>query len=86
MSCRNFKGAMAAQGSDLRNAIDEDKWYLSEREGHDVGRGCAEKHFLDAFFVRWATNWRKVWCNERCPFRDQCDERSGRKEDIGEIK
>lgn len=77
MSCRNFKGAMETQGRELREAIEEDKWYLSERAGHDVGQKCAEIHFLDAFVQRWAQNWRKVWCSERCPFRDVCEERHG---------
>ena len=76
--CKNFRGSMEAQMRDLRDAIEEDKWYLSEKEGHDVGISQAEKHFVDSFIERWAANWRRVWCNERCPFRDGCDEKEDR--------
>jgi len=72
MACSAFELAIRTQRQELRQAIDEDKWYLSERAGGDVGFRKAEEHFLRDFIEKWSMKWRNEWCAGRCPHRGQC--------------
>ncbi|OGV91222.1 MAG: hypothetical protein A3K19_23435 [Lentisphaerae bacterium RIFOXYB12_FULL_65_16] len=71
--CRHFKEYMAEQERGLRKAIDEDKWYLSERAGHDVGFFAAEEDFCQYHLDRFARIFRIEFCRHRCPERDKCE-------------
>jgi hypothetical protein len=69
--CDN-KDFFVVQAKIIHNAIDEDKWYLSEQEYHDVGWDVAEKHFLLTYFSGFAAGFRASYCSLVCPFRQDC--------------
>jgi hypothetical protein len=71
--CRHFREYMAEQERGLRKAIDEDKWYLSERAGRDVGFDAAEEDFCQYHLDRFARVFRIEFCRNRCPERDKCE-------------
>ena len=72
-SCVKFKVYMAEQHVGLKKAIDEDKWYLSERAGFDVGFEAAERNFCKHHLDRFAQAFRVDFCHNRCPERHHCE-------------
>lgn len=70
--CTHFHEFMQAELPELKRAIDEDKWYLSENAHHDVGFSTAQKDFLEKYISEWAKNFREKYCNEICPEKDNC--------------
>lgn len=71
--CRRFDDFMAEQQAELQRAIDENKWYLSERKGEDVGYPTATAHFMEEHLDRFAQDFRESFCQFRCPSRAECD-------------
>ncbi len=63
---------MAEQHSELRSAIDEAKWYLSEAAGRDVGIEAASLRFMEEHLDGFAHQFRMRFCGERCPGRQTC--------------
>ena len=61
-----------AQAHILQTCIEEDKWYLSEQEGHDVGWQVAEDHFFQTYFCGFAAGFRACYCSLTCPIRKDC--------------
>lgn len=70
--CRNFHEYMREQERRLREAIDENKWYLSERAGYDVGYAAAEMDFAIHHLDRFAHEFRVEFCGTRCSARWEC--------------
>ncbi len=70
--CREFPTFAREQLTHLRGCIDEHKWYLSERAGHDVGLARAEADFMDVHVERVAKEFRQKFCGECCALREQC--------------
>ncbi len=70
--CSNLRGYLAQQRDYLRRAIDENKWYLSERQGHDVGIAAAQQHFIENHFDRVAHDFRLNYCRGACVLRTEC--------------
>ena len=70
--CRHFDLYMAEQEGSLREAIDEDKWYLSEEAGYDVGYEVACENFMRHHLDRFAHEFRVRFCRNRCPSRTSC--------------
>jgi hypothetical protein len=60
------------QANVVRKAIDEDKWYLSERAGHDVGLRAAEEHFIENYLKGFAACYRILYCSRLCPDKQNC--------------
>ena len=73
MECRNFSTYMRTQRNALRHAIDEDKWYLSERAGYDVGWEAAKQHFYKEFLMGFSQEYRRVFCEVQCHYTNECD-------------
>ncbi len=71
-SCSNTS-FFSEQAKILRKSIEEDKWYLSEREGHDVGWAAAESHFFRTYFSGFAAGFKACYCSLTCPLRRNCD-------------
>ena len=61
-TCQCVADYLAAERMRMAEAIDEDKWYLSERAGHDVGYSVAELHFIDHFLCAFAHSFRINYC------------------------
>ena len=73
MKCAFFKDFMREQERRLREAIDENKWYMSERAGYDVGFEAAEYDFYVHHLHRFAHEFRVQYCGSRCPGRWECE-------------
>lgn len=71
--CEHFDQCMAEQRQRLQRAVDEDKWYQSERAGFDVGPEAAMDSFVRHHLDRFAREFRVWYCRESCPGRDACD-------------
>jgi hypothetical protein len=54
------------------HAVDENKWYMSERAGRDVGLAAAEADFVENHAWRVAGEFRRGFCTERCGDRQAC--------------
>lgn len=80
MTCKSFHDFMQAQQSFLKKAIDENKWYLSEQAGRDVGLAPALDHFWQNHLDRVAHDFRMQYCQAECAERGSCDlgRRAGR--------
>jgi hypothetical protein len=72
--CKEFHEMMEAQREQLRSAVEENKWYLSEQAHHDVGFKAAEKHFIDSFLQKWAMRFREHYCKNIC--KADCDKKT----------
>jgi len=55
-----------------RHAIDENKWYMSERLGRAVAWEEAENDFLHNGYYGCAPKWRKEYCSNRCHHITHC--------------
>ncbi|VGO14775.1 hypothetical protein PDESU_03344 [Pontiella desulfatans] len=73
MHCKAFPELMAWQIQILKDAIDEDKWLLSERAGRDVGLPFATADFERRHLRTCAISWRIMYCGSICDHRDGCD-------------
>lgn len=71
-SCPEFKRYMNEFRARLRKALEENKWYLSEREGHDVGEQRATEDFLQNHFDRFAAEVRLAFCEHECSQHENC--------------
>ncbi len=72
ITCPEFKRYMNEFRARLRKALDENKWYLSEREGHDVGEQKATEDFLQKHFDRFASEVRTAFCQHECERHENC--------------
>jgi len=57
----------------LASAIDENKWYMSERAGSDVGYEAALEDFRRRHLDQFARQFRLEYCLGVCPGRDRCE-------------
>ncbi len=53
-------------------AVNENKWYLSERFGRDVGWCEAEQDFTEHDFYGLAAQWRLEFCAHFCEYGQRC--------------
>lgn len=74
MLCSGFRLSLTKQAEEIIAAFDENKWYLSEKAGEDVGDLTSQIHFLRYHVHDWAENWRKEWCQNRCPYKGNCNQ------------
>jgi hypothetical protein len=73
--CEHLSEMLEAQTAALREAISEDKWYLSERAGYDIGFEKAQADFLEKYVMAWGAGFRKAYCGYGCKYRDICTAR-----------
>ncbi len=55
-----------------KRAVDEHKWYMSERLGYDVGWTAAEVSFVQNIVDGWAVDRVREWRENTCPLRHKC--------------
>ena len=72
-TCNNEE-FFAVQSKVMEKSIAEDKWYLSEKEGKDVGWEIAKEHFYETYFAGFAAGFRVSYCTLVCPHRHNCSE------------
>ncbi len=71
-SCRSYWRLNQWQIRQYRHAIDENKWYMSERLGRAVAWEEAEYDFLHHGYYGCAPRWRKEYCSQHCSFFSDC--------------
>jgi hypothetical protein len=71
-NCPEFSRYMEEFRRRLRHALDENKWYLSERNGHDVGEKIATQDFLEHHFDSFAGELRASFCEHTCARQKNC--------------
>ena len=72
-SCRFYREYTDEQGQRLIDAVNEEKWYMSEREGRDVGFETAMQRFIDRHLDHFANDFRIQFCHQKCPMRTGCE-------------
>ncbi|MCF7854821.1 MAG: DUF4032 domain-containing protein [Candidatus Pacebacteria bacterium] len=72
-NCKGFDDYMAEQKRHFCEAVEEEKWYLSERAGTDVGFEEAMNSFLEHHVDDFAHTFRVRFCREQCPYRETCE-------------
>lgn len=70
--CPEFRRYMKEFRGRLRRALDENKWFLSERQGRDVGEKQATEDFLQNHFDRFAEEIRTAFCEHQCSLQKNC--------------
>jgi hypothetical protein len=73
MFCKNMQGLKVWTHDQAKRAIDENKWYLSERQHYDVGFSEAERDFLDNYCSECGARWRVKYCQDICEFFVDCE-------------
>ena len=71
-SCPEFSRYMEEFRQRLRHALDENKWFLSERSGRDVGEETATRDFLEHHFDKFAGEVRARFCEHTCSHQKNC--------------
>jgi hypothetical protein len=69
--CSN-KEFFVMQAKIMERAIEEDKWYLSEAQHHDVGWEVAKEHFFKTYSSGFAAGFKACYCALTCPARRGC--------------
>ena len=69
--CTN-KDFFVTQANIMHRAIEEDKYYLSEQEHHDVGWQFAEEHFLRVYASGFNAGYRACYCALYCSCKRDC--------------
>lgn len=72
LGCRAHWKLNAWQVVQYQRAIDENKWYMTERLGRYVAWEEAEYDFLHHGYYGCAPKWRKEYCARICPHFDNC--------------
>lgn len=63
MSCPCHR-MMEAQKAELAEAMEEHKWYESEKAGFDVGCKFAQLNFIEIVMPGWGKHFREKFCND----------------------
>ncbi len=71
-ACPEFSRYMAEFRKHLHQALAENKWFLSERVGRDVGENAATEDFLQHHFDRFAEEVRARFCQGECGRHANC--------------
>lgn len=70
--CAGFQKLKEWQIAQFRQAVDEDKWYMSEKEGHEVRWEVAEHDFVEHGCYGLALHWREEYCSHICEYSGSC--------------
>ena len=71
--CTLLKKLLKAEEPFLHEQIEKNKYYLSQKEHHDVGWKEAEKDFIEHYLNTWAAGFKAAYCNYVCDVRGNCD-------------
>ena len=71
--CRELQKLKDWTAKHLEQAIVEHKWYLSEKELHDVGMRQAEEDFLHRHVQHCGAGWRIEYCSAICEGKEGCE-------------
>lgn len=71
--CTHLKQLLDAEKPILKKEIDKNKFYLSQKEHHEVGWREAEKYFCENSLKTWAAEFKTEYCKGFCAARYNCD-------------
>lgn len=74
-ACICFGQYLAAHREWLLKAIEENKWYLSEQAGRDVGWDIARQHFYENYLDEVSSAFRRQYCAAACRQQGGCSSR-----------
>lgn len=72
VKCRGFQALKSWQVERYRQAVKENRWFISQREYRRVNWTEAEQDFLNQDYYGCAEKWRQEYCGEICPFKENC--------------
>ncbi len=70
--CSHLNELIKEEKPALIKAINENKYYLSQKENHDVGLQKAKEDFIANHLKTWATNFKDIYCNHVCIYEKDC--------------
>ena len=70
MTCSELKQLLKIESEALREEIERDKYYQSEKVGHDIGWKEAEQHYMNTFLNNWAKGFKDCYCLQICKEED----------------
>jgi len=70
--CKAFRTLKDWQVDQYRMAVDENMWYMGEKQGRSVSWEEAEEDFLHNGYYGCAPKWRKEYCAARCSHFIHC--------------
>ncbi|MCK4647800.1 hypothetical protein KAT24_02635 [Candidatus Pacearchaeota archaeon] len=70
--CIRLKQLLDAEKPALRKEINKNKYYLSQKEHHDIEWKEAEKDFIAHYLNTWAAGFKAAYCNYVCDARNNC--------------
>ena len=71
--CLHLKQLLEAEKPALKEEIEKNKYYLSEKAHYDVGLEEAQKDFIEHYLDTWAAGFKDAYCKHVCKERDDCD-------------
>jgi len=70
--CLCLAELMRAQQPALMQAIEVDKYFLSQKAKHNVGWAVAKSDFIEHYMHTWAAGFKAGYCNYACHASDIC--------------
>jgi len=64
--CIHLVELLSAERPDLKSEIDRHKWFMSERNGYDVGTQAARLDFVKNFLDAWCEGYKVCYCSQVC--------------------
>lgn len=72
LSCIALRDLMLWQAGKYRSAVDENRWYMSQKQGRYISWNEAELDFCQHSTYGCAERWRLEYCGMRCCKRGSC--------------
>jgi len=64
--CNHLKELLEAESPFVIKEIEKNRYYLSEKERHDVGEQEAKKDYLENYLSNWGQGFSSVYCLFTC--------------------
>lgn len=72
LRCIGFQALKSWQVERYRQAVNENRWYMSQKCNRCVGWQEAERDFCNQGYYGCAEEWRQQYCGKICANRDNC--------------
>jgi len=71
--CVGLDGFMRWQIERYREAVSENRWYMSQNQNRFVEWAEAELDFIFHGTYGCAREWRQEYCSTHCPYTESCE-------------
>ena len=72
LKCMAFQALKSWQVDRYRKAVNENRWFMSQKQYRWIDWTEAEQDFLSQGYYGCAEKWRHEYCGEICPFKNNC--------------